>query len=343
MSDVRKLVTVKRVDALTPIVGADAIEAARIGGWMSVVKKGEFVEGQPVLFFEIDSFLPASVPEFAFLSVRSSRKVLSPEGVEVEGAILGTMKLRGQVSQGLILPLSFGLTADSSQDEIDSAVTGLGVFKYEKPVPAGSAADIVGAFPGRLMKTDSERVQNLSDAFLNSLDPSSWFATEKIDGTSATFWKEDGVLRAASRNWEISLEGANHHSVVAERFKLAEVIPDGGFVQGEIFGEGIQSNPLRVQGLRFAVFSHGVVGAKNHPAEFNSWAREHSAPVLDLRLPSTAVEAVEQVDGMKSTFNASAQAEGVVWWNTDGELFTEIGGRPNFKAINNRFLMKHGG
>lgn len=194
MSDVRKLVTVRRIDALVPIADADAIEAARIGGWMSVVKKGEFVEGQAVLFFEIDSFMPRDVPEFAFLSARSSRKILSPEGVETDGAILSTMKLRGQVSQGLVLPLSFGLVADSSQDEIDSVVAGLGVFKYEKPVPAGSAEDIIGAFPGRLLKTDSERVQNLSDEFLGSLNPSSWFATEKIDGTSATFWKEDGVL-----------------------------------------------------------------------------------------------------------------------------------------------------
>lgn len=346
MSDVRKLVSVRVIDELFDIAGADAIVAARVGGWVSVVKRGEFVVGERVLFFEIDSFLPASVDEFAFLSGNGGKKFLSPGGVEVVGAVLKTVRLRGQVSQGLILPLAFGLSESSSQDEINEVVAGLGVFKYEKPVPVGSSAEIVGGFPGLLMKTDSERVQNLSDEFLGSLVRGDWFASEKVDGMSASFWKQDGVLRAASRNWEVSLEGSSAHSVVAKAYDLASVIPEGGFVQGEIFGEKVQGNPLKLKGLTFAVFSHGVFGDEAIPEavhEFDVWAAEHAVPRLGLVLPVSTVEAVAQVDGLVSVFNPSVQAEGVVWWNTAGELFNELGGRANFKAINNQFLMKHGG
>ena len=58
MADKRRLVTIRTIDAITPIEGADRIECAHIGGWTSVVGKGEFQVGQPVLYFEVDSMLP---------------------------------------------------------------------------------------------------------------------------------------------------------------------------------------------------------------------------------------------------------------------------------------------
>ena len=51
-------------------------------------------------------------------------------------------------------------------------------------------------------------------------------------------------------------------------------------------------------------------------------------------------EALIQVDGMKSLINHQALAEGVVWWNKLGNTFPEVGDRPNFKAISNKFLLK---
>ena len=95
----RKLVTLKMVDAITPIEGADKIECAHIGGWAVVVGKGEFSVGQTVFYFEVDSLLPLENKIFTFLE---------PRGVTTQNGIkyhrLKTAKLRGQVSQGLIMP-----------------------------------------------------------------------------------------------------------------------------------------------------------------------------------------------------------------------------------------------
>lgn len=462
--DIRKLVTVRQIAKIEPIEGADAIEAAYVGGWASVVKKNQFAVGDSVLFFEIDAFLPANVEEFAFLMTRGTRKIMGADNVEVEGTILRTMKLRGQISQGLILPLSFGLTAESTQEEVNTVMSEIGVFKYEKPLPASGLE--IAEFPGLIRKTDSERVQNLSDEFLQSLDPTEWVATEKIDGTSSTFWKtEDGVLHAASRNWEISLDNQSAYSRMAELHKLDEIIPVNGFIQAEIYGEGIQGNPLKIQGVKLAVFSHGLLkdnviahdpienttdvlsaiklinphlagtviedilsdpdgfiihheqifeiakeiagmtpqetddlrmamakgkedileelrpvffaGAlkngygeeettilwdgslhsakyafhKSHVVasriieiqQFEDWATENMAPTVPLTFPESVSEAIAQVDGMKSHYNKNAQSEGVVWWNKNGKTFNETGGRANFKSINNKFLIKHGG
>ena len=87
----RKLASVRMVSDLRPIQGADRIEVARVDGWECVVKKGEFSIGEQIVYIEIDSILPER-PEFEFLRDRKFR--------------VRTIKLRGQVSQGLVLPLS---------------------------------------------------------------------------------------------------------------------------------------------------------------------------------------------------------------------------------------------
>lgn len=335
----RKIVSLKKIDRIVPIENADAIETAKLGGWNSVVKKGEYQAGDTVIYCEVDTFLPTSVEEFSFLAPRGTKTRINPDtNQEVEGHTLKTMKLRGVVSQGLILPISdFGLTEDSTQEQVDEVFKKLGVFKYEPPLPAGGAQ--IGSFPTEARKTDSERVQNLTDEFLQSLNADDWYASEKIDGTSSTFVKRDGKVVVASRNWtvdpETSLQGK-----MAQQLNLSEIMPEGAVIQGEVFGEGIQQNPLKISGTRLMVFSaHSPVDDE----QFNKFVKENSVPVLDWTLPQTVEEAIEQVNKMKSTVNPQVQAEGVVWWNRNGDVFDELDGRSNFKAINNAFLMKHGG
>ena len=60
----------------------------------------------------------------------------------------------------------------------------------------------------------------------------------------------------------------------------------------------------------------------------------------DLPFPETVEEAVAQAYGLKSLVNPNVQAEGIVWWNNEEELFEELDFRPNFKAINNKYLLK---
>lgn len=97
----RKLVTIKTIDAINPIDGADAIEAAMIGGWAVVVKKDEFKPGDLVLYFEIDSIIPHKIAPFL-----ASYYNLKTYENGVEGYRLKTKRMRGVWSQGLIIPIA---------------------------------------------------------------------------------------------------------------------------------------------------------------------------------------------------------------------------------------------
>src|SRR5260221_575643 len=95
----RKLASIQKVLDIQPIPNADAIEVVTINGWKVVSKKGEFKIGDLCVYFEIDSFLPIK-PEFEFLRKSCYRKMADGS----EGFRLRTIKLRGQISQGLVLP-----------------------------------------------------------------------------------------------------------------------------------------------------------------------------------------------------------------------------------------------
>lgn len=331
----RKLVTIETIAAVHPIPDADAIEAVTVRGWTVVSKKGDFAAGTPCVYFEIDSQLPLTDARFAFLAPRGERTL--GDGTKVH--VLKTARLRGVYSQGLVLPLAdFPELVDRSPDEDLAAL--LGVEKWEAPVPAG-AEEVIGEFPTALArKTDAERVQNLVDVFDRLRAEYLWVATEKVDGTSATFARVEGALRVCGRNWELSAERSLHGRMAA-RLGLAEKLREGDVVQGEIYGEGVQGNPLKVRGTHLAVFAFFQERTALPRAEWPSWALDLSVPAVDLVLPHSVEAAVAQVDGMQSVVSPGRLAEGVVWHTSDGRAVPELDYRSGFKAISNKYLLKH--
>ena len=339
MTDIRNLVSIRTVDAIEPIDGADRIEVAVVGGWRVVVAKEAFKEGESIVYFEIDSALPVGNPAFNFLIPRGIRPI---EGKSYH--VLKTIRLRGEYSQGLVLPLS---DFDSQALSSDDLAEALGVVKYEKPAPAemGKAA---GAFPLDIVaKTDAERVQNLTknwDKIVNH--EAGWYATEKIDGTSTTYIVDfDGSLRICTRNWEVKSEPGDMRTEVAESFGLPGSVEPGTVIQGELYGEGVQNNPLQIKGRRFAAFNvfkmhEDGPSTQLPPTEWPEAIAAIRVPVLDWELPSTIAEVVEQVDGMKSQIAPQRRAEGVVWHSKDAHKFMFLGNRACFKAISNTYLAK---
>ena len=396
----RNLVSIKTIDAITPIENADRIETVTIGGWSVVAQKGIHTEGDKVAYFEIDTLLPEGNPLFAEYIERGTKTGVSPYTDEkVKGHVLRTIKLRGQYSQGTIMPLSaIGLDADATQEDVNTWMEDNGVFKYEPPAVMNSG-NVKGTFPSvmirndsdnpvQVRKTDSERVQNLSDAFLASLNPADWVATEKLDGTSFTAVCTDaGEVRIASRNYEIEwitdeeiaedkgrydkerqeniaaeqdaiargedadaiksprVKKPKEKSVyqqIAESLNLHDIMQPGQLIQGEIVGSGIQGNKLKLDAIELKVFH--TEGIEEDSALYTDVIAPRRVPKLqEFTLPRTIDEAVKQVDGMKSTINPKVLAEGVVWWNVKGEVFLKLGSRANFKAINNKFLLKNEG
>jgi hypothetical protein len=167
-------------------------------------------------------------------------------------------------------------------------------------------------------------------------------ATEKIDGTSVTYLNDQGTLRVCGRNWELA-EGSNIYWEMADWLKLRERMESGWVVQGEIYGEGVQANPLKVSGRHLAVFGMFNGRAPVPLAEWPSWLQELAAPTLDIDFAS--FESVDQlvaaIDGLKSTRSPERLAEGIVFHTVNGEELPELDFRGCFKVISNKYLLKH--
>lgn len=353
----RNLVSIRTIDALTPIKGADRIEVAHLGGWQCVVQKGLHRPADRVLYFEIDSFLPHpdNRPEmprefyrpFESFLERTTKNTFDPStGKKVKGHPVKTIRLRNTLSQGVVIPPKefLILDADSSQEFVDAFFEKIGLFKYDpffnpSDPRQRTIPDNLLPFPPQARKTDSIRVQNVSDDFLaqQKLHENHWIATEKLDGTSSTFVKTlTGEFICASRNYTVL--GDSIQSEIAEKYGLADIMPNGSVIQGEVVGPGIQGNPLNLDERRLFVFSYHGDPLTDSFIDFLS---DLMVPQIELDFPSSTQEAIDQVDGMMSSINPSTIAEGVVWWDTRDILHHELNGRPNFKAINNQFLLRH--
>ena len=201
----RKLASIRRIDSLTPIDGADKIELATVGGWKVVCQKGLYNEGDLAVYFEIDSWIPHTIAPF--LSKGQYPRVF--EGVE--GERLKTIKLRGQLSQGLLMPLDEACKNIESQlfEGLDVTVP-LGVLKWEKAVPAQLAGVCKGNFPSLIPKTDQERAQNLVKEIVAANERGTKFEiTEKLEGSSMTCYLIDGEFGVCSRNMNLKETAEN--------------------------------------------------------------------------------------------------------------------------------------
>jgi RNA ligase (TIGR02306 family) len=337
----RKLASIQVIRDIRPIPGADAIELAIINSWQVVVAKnvGHKV-GDHVVYCEIDSFLPIR-EEFEFLRKSSYKKMGDQEGFRLK-----TIKLRGEISQGLILPMSiFGDFSWTAYEGLD-VTERLGITKYEPPIPAELAGKVKGGFPSFIPKTDEERVQNLTKEYekwkLQSTHQ--FYVTEKLDGSSATFYYKDGVFGVCSRNLELLETEGNTFWKVARELDLENKLKkhEGNIsLQGELIGEGIQGNPYKIKGHTVRFFT-GYDIDKQSRINFvklvvllQAMGLEY-APVLNQEygfiLPDTVEEMLNYAEG-KSALHSEAEREGVVVRSMDGTI--------SFKAISNKFLLKN--
>ena len=330
----RKLATIRTVTETRPIDGADMIELAVVDGWKCVTKKGEYAAGDPVIYCEIDSFLPVR-EEFEFLR-KSSLKTMEDR----EGFRLRTVKLRGQISQGLLLdPSMLGRPFAVGEDVTDE----LGIAKYEAPIPACLGGDVVGGFPAFIAKTDEERIQNLASDF-DSFRGKEFYVSEKIDGTSFTAFVNDGEFGVCGRNWQLAEDQTNSHWRVVHSFSLHERLPCLGrslAVQGELVGPGIQKNRYGLKEPTVFVFNVYDIEASAYLGKSEMEAVSEQLGLQTVPMIGS-FSVVENIDEMlasaegKSVLNPKAEREGLVWVHGSGD------DRISFKTISNRFLAKGG-
>ena len=173
----RKLASIQRIWSIEPIEGADRIELAHVLGWQCVVNKGQFQPMDLAVYFEVDSFLPC-VPEFEFLRSSSYRKT----DIMGEGFRLRTMKFRGQISQGLLLPVSeFPVIPADAELGTDVAEL-LGVRKWEIEERITTGGTMIDTLPYDIPHTDETRVQ-AEPGLIREFAGLEYYISTKMDGS----------------------------------------------------------------------------------------------------------------------------------------------------------------
>lgn len=327
----RKLASVRKILDIKNIPNADNIQAYKIDGWWVVGKKGEFNVGDNVVYFEIDSWIPTELAPFL------SKGKEPREYKGIKGERLNTIKLKGQISQGLIMPNT--TNADIGTDLTEE----LGITKWEPILNDNGNIKPKGTFPSFIPKTDEERVQNLVNILPTYREKyKNWNITEKLDGTSMTVYHNEGIVGICSRNLELKIEESNKYTDTVSELNLIEKLLELNAniaIQGELIGPSIQANKYKLSKPEYRVYKIWSINTQS----YLSWNWVEELCEL-LNLPTVDKLGFDynfldlDIDGMllaaegKSLLNSSIEREGIVVQSIDD---------PNvsFKVISNRFLL----
>jgi RNA ligase (TIGR02306 family) len=364
----RKLASLRRIDAIFPIPNADAIECAQVGGWQVVVKKGEFLPGQLAVYFEIDSFIPSKLAPW-LTKPGHEAKVYK----DVYGERLRTVRLRKQLSQGLLLPICRGAFAAPNEAfievsngydhsvwtfpyEEDTDLTELLEIQLWEPPESGAPGERKGNFPHFIRKTDQERIQNLSRVLPKWIEEGHRFErTEKLDGSSMTVYckiENEGdeqipIIGVCSRNMDLVLNEANKFWKAALNQNLVNKLSDYCLtnnrslaLQGELIGESIQKNRYAVTGHWFYLYAIWDIDNQCYllPAD-----RQRISEGLDIDDVPTISEST-QVFGMEGLLES---AIGFTWFRNgvqrEGDVYkSTTDPTVSFKVISNKYLEEVG-
>lgn len=347
----RKLATIRKIDNLLPIEGADLIVTAVIGGWTVVVKKNEFNVGDLCVYFEIDSFLPDGNPAWQHLVEKHPRMFEGNRGHRLK-----TVRLRGQLSQGFAASTNI-VNDDAIFTDMNAGLDVsdiLNIKKYEAPIPGQLAGQVRGNFPGFIPKTDQERCQNLGvDIFVTNAD-SHYEVTMKMDGTSFTAYHRDGETGVCGRNWELQVNDDNASNTLVRMFVdsgLQAALSEFGLnyaVQGELMGPAIQGNREAFTAARLFIFDIYDIDGKcylspedRHRVITELWNRGLNRDVVQhVPVMSMGVTLAELGIGNIGELLAFAEGPSFVHPVREGLVFKRADGGFSFKAISNAFLLK---
>ena len=237
--DTRRLARIVRVTDVKPIPKADRLEVAVVDGWECVVQKGTFGPGSTGLYFEIDAAIALDSPVFKEFDTQYLRKTLD-EAIGKEYAVIKTIRLRGQLSQGLLLPAKYFPGAILTPSDVGLNVTNdLEVLKYVSPAEAklfyaesesispdasntkkliwrlrawlmqGIIVDGLQPWPAGHVKSEEERVQNIPQFYRQMVEEEDeGELSVKLDGESATFYTDLDTKKigVAQRNYSLRTE-----------------------------------------------------------------------------------------------------------------------------------------
>ena len=356
----RALTTIQTIDTLSPIPDADKIVVASLVGmgWQIVVGKDEFVEGDKVVFFEIDAAIPSTDERFDFLKDRCLRKWMRGQEIMDMAYRIKTIKLRGVVSQGLVMPLSKFPELSEFVDG-DDVTTFLGVRHFDEITDywnsvcgKASAPNTKGTFPSSWVpKTDETRIQSIMKLF-TMYSEMEFEATDKDDGSSLTALyapkiREEDPFFLCSRNNELKFsEDSSWWLPIIDlkvREKMYEFYERTGrqiALQGEIVGPGYNKNRDQLKEIHWRIFKIWDIDDQKFllPQERYDICKEFELEhVKVLKFGWKVFEDLDTLEKMlvfvEGKTDNGFEKEGVVFKSMSDSTIS-------FKCINNKYLLK---
>lgn len=276
------------------------------------------------------------------------------------------MKMKGVLSQGLLLPLEdFPETAAWSEANYTGILDQfceqlqeiLGIEKYEPPEQGMPGHPALSTFPTFIPKTDLERCQNLKSELISAMmDMEEFEVTTKLDGSSMTVYVkelfiENGFsgyqVRVCSRNQELQ-ETDGRYWEAAKRSRLLEPMLrfatiHGPFaLQGELIGPKVQGNPEGIDHYEFRVFDAYSITQQRYMNPY-----ERGALISDLNRAGAQVLEVP-MQHWKATIHGPDPVEYVLFMadgpslyagKREGIVYKSHTTGLRFKAISNQYLL----
>ena len=341
----RKLASVQKIEEIKDIEGADVIQAYRVLGWWVVGKRGEFKVGDLAVYLEIDSWVPHELAPF----LSKGQEPRTYNGVK--GERLKTIRLRGQVSQGLLLnqnTLYVGVLEYLGEEPVEGQdlTEFLGIQKWEAPIPAQLQGQAKGTFPSWGRKTDQERCQNIWDDIQQHINKGTTFeVTVKLDGSSASYGlSPEGEYVACSRNLSLKTDQEDNTFVnVGRKYDLETKLKNLDrplMISGELCGPGIQKNQEGLKDHELFVFdiydplTMSYLPSSERFEIVNKLGLQH-VPVIHqwIALRELGIQSLDDLlNFAEGPSLNSKQREGVVFKSCDGSF--------SFKVISNKWLLK---
>lgn len=350
------LASVQKIINIEPIPAADSIVKATVLGWEVVVKKDEFNIGDLCVYIQIDTIVP-EVEQFDFLRERKYR--------------VRTIKLRKQISQGLIVPLPKG-----KWKEGDDVTDIIGVKKFEKPDTNPERFEkprmpkrwykkwiylfkynfLYKIFPSLRKKqrskfpthlvgiTDEERIQNMPQV-LHQYAGRLFVVSYKLDGSSITIIHNKVLgkskFRVCSRKFELHDKRNDWYKVFENTKFKDEVLKLVGYfktndiiVQGECIGK-FNGNHHNLQSEQIRLFNIYVNGKRLNQKDFIEVCLKNNIPHCPKYKEVILTHSMEEIlkeSEIKDLLNPSVDVEGLVWRCVDDNF--------SFKVLNNKYLLK---
>ncbi len=329
-----KLASIESIVSIKPHSNADKLELAQVLGWQVVVQKSIHKQGDKVVFIPIDTIVPRCEWSEFLVDKDSPDKPIR----------LKTKKLRGEYSAGIIVSLT-NFPAFFQELEIGKDVTEyLGVTKYIKEIPAHLQGETAGDFPTHICsKTDEDN--GLSDLELvrKTTTNNEVVVTQKIDGTSISIVFDNGeITHVCSRNLS---KKETTESVYWKAARALKQVPGfTGVIQGELAGNGIQKNPMKLEGIELFVFQ--VKTKEGDYLNYQAMKGFCNIELLCKTVPlvwegsfvgATIEETLEKLQSLADMqfYAPNVPAEGIV---VRPKGYTKLYGRPmGFKILNRNY------